>query len=351
MQSKVQSAIARVSWIDICRGFAILFVMYAHMLPGDSYRYFFYAFHMPLFFFLSGVVFKDSFKSYWRLTSKSFKAIMIPYFLFAALTYLFWFIKEPSTHNTLQDLYMQIYGIFYGNGNNGYLYFNVALWFLPCLFVTKLAFAAITRVSTKLQFIVPILVCFSVYGYISSTYYATIKLPYGIETALSAIVFFGCGYLVNKYKYILQKIEKKSLLFFLAGLGLTIIFATINYNLYGNQIDMRMNRVNNYFLFYLGAISGIMTWVACSMLIGKNYILEYIGQHTLVLFVWHYLLYSYFNDSMTFLDSGSVLNSIAMIKPTLYTFLAVCFILICTKFLKELKYSVFKLKKKNSEGI
>lgn len=351
MQSKVQSAISRVSWIDICRGFAILFVMYAHMLPGDSYRYFFYAFHMPLFFFLSGVVFKDSFKSYWRLTSKSFKAIMIPYFLFAALTYLFWFIKEPSTHNTLQDLYTQIYGIFYGNGNNGYLYFNVALWFLPCLFVTKLTFAALTRVSTKVKILIPLLILFSLIGYILSTYYASVKLPFGIETAASAIVFFGCGYLVNKHRYIFQKIEKKSLLFFLSGLGLTIIFATINYNLYGSQIDMRMNRVNNYFLFYFGAISGIITWVACSMLVGKNYILEYIGQHTLVLFVWHYLLYSYFNDIMTFLVSANVLNSIALIKPTLYTLLAVSIILLCSKFFKELKYSASQLKKKDSEVI
>jgi acyltransferase len=350
MQSNVQSAIARVSWIDICRGFAILFVMYAHMLPSDSYRYFFYAFHMPLFFFLSGVVFKDSFKSYWRLTSKSFKAIMIPYFLFAALTYLFWFIKEPSTHNTLQDLYTQIYGILYGNGNNGYLYFNVALWFLPCLFVTKLAFAAITRVSTKVKILVPVLVFFSVVGYIISTYYASVKLPLGIETALSAIVFFGSGYLVNKHRNIFQKIKKKSLLFFVAGLGLTIVFATINYHVYGNQIDMRMNRVNNYFLFYLGAISGIFTWVACSMLIGKNYILEYIGQHTLVLFVWHYLLYAYFTDIMTLIVSANVLSSIALIRPTLYTVLAVGVILIGTKLLKELKYSALQLKKKNSES-
>lgn len=337
MQSNIQSAISRVSWIDICRGFAILFVMYAHMLPSDSYRYFFYAFHMPLFFFLSGVVFKDSFKSYWGLIWKSFKTIMLPYFLFAVLTYFFWFVKEHTTHNTLQDFYTQVYGIFYGNGNNGYLYFNVALWFLPCLFITKLSFAALTRVSIKKKFILPALLCCSIIGYVLSAYFSNTKLPLGTETAFSAIVFFGLGYLANKNKHVFQLVERKSLLYLVAGLVVTIIFATINYNLYGSQIDMRMNRLNNYFLFYSGAIAGIITWVACSILIGRNYFLEYIGKHTLILFVWHYLLYSYITDILQFLLSTSGISTIKFILPTLYTIISVGVILLINKVLRKVK--------------
>jgi acyltransferase len=340
--SSIQTTISRVSWIDICRGIAILFVMYAHMLPSDSYRYFFYAFHMPLFFFLSGVVFKDTFPNFWKLTVKSFKQILIPYFLFAALTYFFWFVKEHTTHNTLQDFYEQVYGIFYGNGNNGYLYFNVALWFLPCLFITKLGFAALTRISLKKAVIIPALVVFSIVGYILSTYFSATKLPYGIETAFSAIVFFGLGYLLNKNKYLFAKIEKRSVLYVIVGFVLTAVFATISYSIYGSQIDMRMNRVHNYFLFYAGALSGIVTWVACSILIRKNYFLEYIGKHTLILFVWHYLLYSYLTDVLRFLVSPTVLSALQFILPTIYTLAAVGIILIVNKVLRRLKITYIR---------
>jgi acyltransferase len=346
MKEKSVSVASRVSWIDICRGIAILFVMYAHMLPSDSYRYLFYAFHMPLFFFLSGIVFKENFKSFWSLIVKSFKAILVPYFLFAALTYFFWFIKEPTTHNTMQDFLTQIYGIFYGNGNNGYLYFNVALWFLPCLFITKIGFALLTKLSSKTNVLVGLLAVFSVIGFALSTYFNAVKLPFGMEIAFSAIVFFGAGFLIKRNGSLFQRLQSKGVVYFILGLVVSIVLATINYNLYGNQIDMRMNRINNYFLFYTAAFSGIFAWIAFSMMIGKSYILEYIGKHTLVLFVWHYLLFSYFTDITTFLLSANVLSTIAFIKPTIYTILAVGIILPGTKLLRELKYSSSFLTKK-----
>lgn len=341
MKSKSLSVTSRVSWIDICRGIAILFVMYAHMLPSDSYRYLFYAFHMPFFFFLSGIVFKENFKSIWSVITKSFKTIMLPYFLFAALTYLFWFIKEPTTHNTLSEFLRQIYGIFYGNGNNGYLYFNVALWFLPCLFAVRVGFALLMKISRRTKFIIPVLITFSLLGYGLSTYFQGIKLPLGIETAFSAIVFFGAGFLAKRYGKVFKILQSKGFLFFSIGLLVMGLLATVNYTIYGSQIDMRMNRVNSYFLFYSASFAGILSWTAFGMMIGKSYILEYIGKHTLVLFVWHYLLFSYFTDITSVVFSKEVIDAFLFIRPMMYTLLAVGVILIATKVLREIKYSYF----------
>jgi acyltransferase len=346
MKSKTLSVTSRVSWVDICRGIAILFVMYAHMLPSDSYRYVFYAFHMPLFFFLSGIVFKEQFGSFFSLIKKSFKQILIPYFLFAALTYLFWFIKEPTTHNTLNDFLYQIYGIFYGNGNNGFLYFNVALWFLPCLFITKIAFALLTRVTLSNKMLVAALALLSLIGYTLSSYFSFLKLPFGIEIAFTAIAFFGAGFLAKRNVYIFEKIKSKGFLYFASGMLITIVLGTLHYSLSGSQIDLRLNRIHNYFLFYIASFSGILSWVAFSMLINKSYILEYIGKHTLVLFVWHYLLFSYFSDITAVLLSTNVMQAIEFIKPTLYTILAVGIILPGTKLVREIKYAYASLKHK-----
>lgn len=344
MSTTSQTTISRISWIDICRGIAILFVMYAHMLPSDSYRYIFYAFHMPLFFFLSGIVFKEQFKSFWTLIIKSFKTILLPYLLFAILTYLFWFIKEPGTHNTLQAFIYQLQGIFYGNGNNGYLYFNVALWFLPCLFITKIIFAALTRISLSNKVLIGLLVGCSLIGYLLSTYYNSVKLPLGLETAFSAVVFFGAGFLVKKNKYIFEKVQNRGIIYFIFGLVITIILATINYNIYGNQIDMRMNRVNNYFLFYSAAFSGIFCWIACSMIIGKNNLLEYIGRHTLVLFVWHYLLFAYLRDFTSIVVADEILETMQFLIPALFTAVSVFLILIANNIIKKVRYIIIPVK-------
>lgn len=329
----------RVSWVDVCRGIAILFVMYAHMLPSDSYRYIFYAFHMPLFFFLSGFVFKEQFGSFWSLIKKSFKTILLPYFMFAVLTYLFWFLKEHTTHNTLQDFLYQLQGIVYGSGNNGYLYFNVALWFLPCLFITKIGFAFLTKITTDTKALIIALIGLSLIGYELSTYYLLAKLPYGLEIACTSIVFFGTGFLIKRNVQLLEKIKSRGFVIFAAGLLLTIILATINYTLYGTQIDLRLNRINNYFLFYGAAFCGIATWVAFSMVIGTNRILEYIGKHTLYLFVWHYLLFSYLRDITAVIISTDIKFNTQFLMPALFTAISVWLILLGTKMVRKIKYS------------
>ncbi|MBA3724329.1 MAG: acyltransferase family protein [Candidatus Levybacteria bacterium] len=344
MKNTENAISSRISWIDVCRGIAILFVLYAHVLGSDSYRHLFYAFHMPLFFFLSGIVFKEDYKSFFGLVIKSCKTILVPYFIFACLTYLLWFLKEPSTHNTLNDFIYQIQGIFYGNGNNGYLYFNVALWFLPCLFITKIGFALITKFFSSTKIIIGIIMLFSIAGYVLSSYYSSSKLPFGIETALSAIVFFGVGFLVKRNTHLFPLMMKNGLLLFITGLVLIVIFGTINYNMYGYQIDMRMNRLNNYFLFYAGALSGIVCWVAFSMMIGKNLILEYIGKHTLHLFVWHYLLFSTFNDFASMFVPIDILNMIRFLLPTVYTTTAVGLILGVIHLWRKVIYKYFSSK-------
>ena len=46
----------RVQWVDICKGYGILLVVLGHTLRTDLSLVYIYGFHMPLFFFLSGIV-------------------------------------------------------------------------------------------------------------------------------------------------------------------------------------------------------------------------------------------------------------------------------------------------------
>ena len=50
----------RISWIDMAKGYGTILVIFAHIHYGGL-RTWIYTFHMPLFFFLSGYVFKESY--------------------------------------------------------------------------------------------------------------------------------------------------------------------------------------------------------------------------------------------------------------------------------------------------
>ena len=48
----------RVKWIDYAKAFAIFFVVIGHVDTGNYFTDWIYSFHMPLFFFLSGITIK-----------------------------------------------------------------------------------------------------------------------------------------------------------------------------------------------------------------------------------------------------------------------------------------------------
>ena len=65
---------SRYEYIDITKGIGILLVVWAHILLIGWSHELIYAFHMPLFFFVSGMLFRpqryDSFKQFFVVRGK-----------------------------------------------------------------------------------------------------------------------------------------------------------------------------------------------------------------------------------------------------------------------------------------
>ena len=325
----------RISWIDIARGLGIIFVIYAHVLDRSSIRYLFYAFHMPLFFFVSGLVHhhkkSDSFLVFLK---KNFRRIVLPYFFFALLTYGWWYVSQNNSGFHLPDFLHHMGGILYGSGAGSGLFFNTILWFLPCLFTAKVLLEILSRISDKPRFLFSSLIAFAVIGYLFSIHYQKVKLPFHIETALTAVVFIGLGYLFSMHREKLFPVfEKYKWQILAASLGILFISAVWNFRLTGLQDDMRLNRLNNIFLFYISSLSGISATITFSMLLNKNRVLEYFGRISLFLFVFHPLVFFYLNKLSVFLfgrDFFSHWKNIAF--APLYTIIALGIISLGTVF-------------------
>lgn len=335
----------RLSWVDVARGIGIILVIYGHTLGSSGHRYLIYSFHMPLFFFLSGLVFRSrEGESYKQSLVKDIKRIMIPYFIFAFASLILWFIILPPEGQNLNSIFKQLIGIIYGNASHGYLAINTVLWFLPCLFITKQIFWFLSKLPRNILALS--LILFSIIGYISSLYFSNLRFPYGFETALTGIVFFGMGYLWN---YLPEKVNINidKYIIFLCSIFVftTVYFADLNFQIYGLQVDMRLNRLNNYFYFYIAAISGILTTIFLSKIIDKNKVLEYLGRNTMPLFIWHYFVFIYLNKLFFMLNpTKEIINFRNEYYTILYTTLSIIIIMIATEAYRKVKPKLLQIK-------
>ncbi len=138
----------RLEYADYAKAVAIFLVVLGHThpgyLPGKDWLYLdvCYAFHMPLFFVISGFFTKAkdhySFDSWRTFLKHNFLALMVPYFIWGI-------VYMPFSYANLGRLtygsWMQLRGI-------GTL---TSLWFLPTLFVGRVACEAVHALAWKLK--------------------------------------------------------------------------------------------------------------------------------------------------------------------------------------------------------
>ena len=130
----------RIAWIDIAKFVGIFAIVLGHTLREGSLKQYLYSFHVALFFVISGVLFNTSGKTFFTFAKKRFFTIMVPYFVFAFISFgLFVFfgsfvdsILKTGTKNigfneTLFEIVVM-----------GRVSSNRPLWFLPCYFLLSL---------------------------------------------------------------------------------------------------------------------------------------------------------------------------------------------------------------------
>jgi len=279
----------RIYWVDNAKAIGILLVLIRHTPLPEKILSFIYSFHIPLFFFLSGIFFKSSnFPDFFR---KKYKRLLIPYFVIGLLSILMWIPKKYILELD-QDIefWFPFFGLLYGNVN--FIIFNKPIWFLVCLFVVNISFFFIFKIfensKNKYFLIFGFLLLLAFFGYLYSLY-KPLRLPWMMDTALVAVLFFGLG-LIYKHKlskkvFTFTNQQKFTLIFIL--FVIVVIISILN-----GRIDMAEIIFNNCFLFLVGSFSGILMIILISELIPKNRIFGYIGKNTMIIFTFHTPVYS-----------------------------------------------------------
>lgn len=82
---------SRFDYLDLAKGIGILLVVWAHILITGWSHQIIYAFHMPLFFFISGMLFnKAKYSSFRQFITARAKRLLVPYLIYSIASWALW---------------------------------------------------------------------------------------------------------------------------------------------------------------------------------------------------------------------------------------------------------------------
>ncbi len=199
----------RFDYLDIAKGLGILAVVWAHiMLTGWSHKVI-YAFHMPLFFFIAGMLFRrEKYSSFALYAVKRAKRLLLPYLIYSVLTWGIWVAFRLLRHDPVDSYWMPLLQTFIAQGSGAFLVHNSALWFIPCLFVVEMMYWAVSGLKDWQNLIACFLLAglSFLFGHLWGDKYWFL-LPYNFDAALIALPFYSVGNIIIKH-HPHQDIEK-----------------------------------------------------------------------------------------------------------------------------------------------
>ena len=303
---------SRFAYIDIAKALGILMVVFAHInVEGGIYRTF-YAFHIPLFFLLSGMTFRHEGISFKSFLGKKAKRLLLPYLAYSLITFVWYACVEvnmPEFNLTkTQSISGSFLEIFLARGSVDYIQHNPALWFIPCLFVAEVIYYLLCRCKKGVKLAGVIVL--GAFGYICTLGFMPQlfrELPWQAEAAFSALPFIYVGELV-KDKLTLDGLKDMVLnkkLFswicvvvcFVAVVFLTKLNALFLPPEAKGHVSMGSNYLGNIVVFYVNALLGAFATIFLSALIadlikeridlGKSW-LVWLGVNSYAVMAIHY---------------------------------------------------------------
>ena len=267
--------------IDIAKGIGIFLMVMGHTTSNKIALQWIYSFHMPLFFFLSGI-FHSQGKDYKEFLEKKVKSLLVPYFFFSIILFLFFLIVSKNIgFSAGENLSVKenFIGIFLANDVTGLsqMSWGGQLWFVPALFLVENIYYFFCKFKEKIRVILAI--CCLILNVILSKF-ININIPWSWLTVLVAINFYTCG---NLLKNIILKREKINNIYIVIFFVLNIVSKHFN-----GGIEMYSNTYGNMLLFLISSYSGIMFLIFfIKSFIRQSKIFEFIGKNSLAILAFH----------------------------------------------------------------
>ena len=290
--SEMRTKTNRVYWIDALKAIAIISVVIGHSPGIQGYNYivkYIYSFHIPLFFLISGILFdpKMAENDLSAFLQKQARGLLIPYFAWGFITYIPWYViaRHFGSYPDLNPI-KPLLGMLYETGSGTWLIHNGALWFLPCLFVTRgIFFVAIRFVP---EFFLPIVLALLMALGFVCVESVPFPLPWGLDIGLIAIGFFGAGFLLKERLISFRLPSATNLIGVLSILALLHGIAVFK----NTRISFAERAFGDVLLFLGEASIGIAFWMVIAKMIPLSSIITLIGESTMMIYILHTFVFN-----------------------------------------------------------
>ena len=282
-----QQTKSRLAWLDVAKAITMLLIVFGHTLRGGTASQIVYSFHVATFFILSGMTCKGD--DLPTRIKNDFLRIMMPYYFFSILSILAFSVLGQFAANHLSlgvntSLSYNFVGMIYGSPINGHLRFNLPLWFLPCLFVTKLLYYAINKLCREKPLL--LLICsfgVAVLGCIYTRLGGPL-LPFNLSVSAKMLFFFSLG------RVSFQRLSSKKHCFtgfkaLVSGTALLLTACIIG--AISARVDYATDFFPSYAVFLVTALLGSYGIIFLSIGLKGCKVLEYVGKSTLGILVMH----------------------------------------------------------------
>ena len=282
----------RVNWIDWGKALAVATVVFCHIPQSQEWFYFRYVQTcvITIFFFLSGYLKKDHGhdKKKWQ---KYWQGLILPYLLYNAIVYPYWFAKYYLQHGGIPDFFhamRPILGTLLFQHKNTFCEpLNGPLWYLPVILIMHIIID-LCRKTRHIHLIMMALCIISVFLYAANKYYMFLPnlTPMGVFRSLP---FYYIGYALRQRNLYLEANKKQDFITFACCLSLSLVL------FYWHLHESRF--LIHIILFYpvvICFIFGVLS--GCKLLSSiKNQVITNLSIGTLVIVGLHYPIISFIN--------------------------------------------------------
>ena len=295
----------RIDYIDIAKGIGILLVYVGHCnigLGDDTFTIAFqwiYSFHMPFFFFVSGLLFKVKQVRTSDFLWKKSVTLILPYILFSFLNFTLLSLFHKCPGNILIN----------GWGKN-------PLWFIPILYLCEVLHYFIRRgnIYLKIFSILPIVLCL--------LWKTTFNgwLPYSVSELAWFYMCFLSGSIFKSKIHILLNVNFLFVIMVIV-IHLIVLFSIIipyNEN-YRQQDDDVISYIMRYCIGMIGSL-GLLMFSSQISKYKYQVGLKWLGRNTLVVLCTHKL---YFDILQATCINNSLLGGVVtwiLILLTIYIY-------------------------------
>ena len=282
---------ARWQWLDAAKGLGIALIVWGHIYSitePTALQVYVYAFHVPLFFFVSGLTFRPESSTLSQLWRSKARTLLLPYLVYAFLGFLFYlagfsFAKAMGLKLAQFDygLWPPLIGVLYGSLGDGHLV-NTPVWFVVALLCTLLIGQALNQFVASKALRLPLALVIAAAGHWVG---GQVKLPFSLAPAMLGLVFFQAGFQLKGMVFGLKAEPKKLWLVLVVSLAVSL-FSQVN-----GFVAQATPAVGHLGWFLLFGFAGTFATLALVQLIEPCAgWLAFLGRYSLHIMLIHFLI-------------------------------------------------------------